>query len=102
MILCLPIGEKSRRLLKRTVELRPANLTFSLEILYIFLKQWDDLDESEKRLVFSQIKRKWYFSDSLVGRWRERWIHEFGNDAGLKKILSRDPSVWPQIRSLFK
>jgi O-antigen ligase len=94
--------EKGRRFLRQSVELRPANMAFSDEFLYAFLRQWGDLRESEKSFVFAQVERKWMYPYFLVSRWRERWIREFGDDSRLKEIFSRNLSLWPKIRAYFQ
>jgi hypothetical protein len=83
----LTYAEKGRVYLKRALELKPADEFLSLNILYIFLTQWDLLEEEEKEFAGGRLKEQAAANESFMDRLRRRWGENFGTAAGLEPIL---------------
>lgn len=83
----LTYAEKGRVYLKRALELKPADEFLSLNILYIFLTQWDLLEEEEKEFAGGRLRERAAANESFMDRLRRRWEENFGMAAGLEPIL---------------
>jgi hypothetical protein len=84
----LTYAEKGRLYLRRALEFKPADEFLSLNILYIFLTQWDLLAEEEKEFVGGRLKERTATNEKFMDRLRQRWKENFGTAAGLESIVS--------------
>jgi len=98
----LTYAEKGRLYMRKALELRPADEFLSLNILYIFLTQWDALKEGEKAFIFEQLKRERKDKLQFLERLYRRWTKNAGNDLKIKEIISRDESLWLEMSRFFK
>jgi len=83
----LTYAEKGRVYLRRALELKPADEFLSLNILYIFLTQWDLLAKEEKEFTGGRLNEQAAANESFMDRLRRRWGENFGTAAGLEPIL---------------
>jgi len=83
----LTYAEKGRAYLRRALELKPADEFLSLNILYIFLTQWDWLAKEEKEFAGGRLKEQAAANERFMDRLRRRWEENFGTAAGLELIL---------------
>jgi hypothetical protein len=84
----LTYAEKGRVYLKRALELKPADEFLNLNILYIFLTQWDSLAEEEKEFAGGRLKERAAADGRFRDRLRRRWEENYGTAAALEPILS--------------
>ncbi|MEW5902334.1 MAG: hypothetical protein AB1715_12790 [Acidobacteriota bacterium] len=84
----LTYAEKGRACLRRALELKPADEFLSLNILYIFLAQWDLLAKEEKEFAGGRLKEQAAANKSFMDRLRRRWEENSGTAGGLESILS--------------
>jgi hypothetical protein len=84
----LTYAEKGRFYLRRSLELKAADEFLSLNILYIFLTQWDLLAEEEKEFVGGRLKERTAMNEKFMDRLRQRWKENFGRVTALEAILN--------------
>lgn len=84
----LTYAEKGRVYLRRALELKPADEFLSLNILYVFLTQWDLLAKEEKEFTGGRLKERAAANERFLDRLRRRWEQNYGTAAALEPILS--------------
>jgi len=94
--------EKGRLFMKRALDLWPKDEFLTVNIMYVFLRQWDYLNPSEKIFVYSHLKKIWEFPMSIFLPMRERWRVDLGNTEKLNQILRQDPEFWSRYGSYFE
>lgn len=76
----LTYADQGRRCLRRALELKPADEFLNLNIIYIYLAQWELLPEEDKLFLGRQLKyieaRCPDFRERLRRRWRENKLDE--------------------------
>ena len=98
----LTYADKARAYLRSALELNPSHDFLNLNVLYLFLIQWNSLTENEKAFVFSRIGRKLDEKLEFIGLLKRQWIENTGNEEGLKSILSSYSPIWRRIAGEFK
>ena len=98
----LTYADKARAYLRSALELYPSHDFLNLNVLYLFLIQWNSLTENEKAFVFSQIGRKLDEKLEFIGLLKRQWVENVGSEEGLKSILSSYPPLWRRIAGEFK
>jgi len=84
----LTYAEKGRSYLRRALELKPADEFLNLNVLYIFLAQWETLGEVEKEFAGGRLRAQAEADGRFVERLRKRWKEGFGEVEGLERILA--------------
>jgi tetratricopeptide (TPR) repeat protein len=84
----LTYAEKGRAYLRRALELRPGDKFLNLNIVYIFLTQWDRLDEEEREFAGRRLREQAEADGGFMERLRWRWKENFGTAEGLERILN--------------
>jgi len=92
---------KGRVYFRKALYLDPSDESHNLNALYIFLTQWQYLDEKEKSFVFERLDRMVSANESFIRQLRNRWIENFKDDALFKSILMENKSLWPRISKFF-
>ena len=98
----LTYADKARAYLRSALELNPSHDFLNLNVLYLFLIQWNSLTENEKIFVFSQIGRKLDEKREFIGLLKYQWNKNTGNEEGLKSILRSYSPIWRRIAGEFK
>jgi len=80
--------EKGRVYFRKALELDPSNEPHNLNVLYIFLTQWQYLDEDEKDFVFARLDRMVSVNESFIRQLRNYWLQNFKDDVLLKTALA--------------
>lgn len=84
----LTYAEKGRAVMKRALELRPADGFLNLNILYIYLTQWERLAEDERAFAGARIKALAGADGGFLDRLRRRWRENYGGVEELERILA--------------
>lgn len=85
----LTYAERGRDYLRKAVELKPADEFLNLNVLYIFMTQWDFLEEAERDFTAAQWGLLTKNSASFEKKLRKRWQENFDSTDKLDAILSR-------------
>lgn len=85
--------EKGKLYFLKALEFDPANEFLNLNILYIFLAQWDFLNDEEKSFVYLRLGTILKNNESFIPRLQKRWKENFGNVEKLKEILSSKDKI---------
>lgn len=93
--------DKTNLYFRKALELKPSDAFLNVNILYIYLTQWDLLDNDGKGFVFERIGEMSKKSSSFVSRLRSLWRKEAGNPARLKEMLSENRELWDEIKVYF-
>jgi tetratricopeptide (TPR) repeat protein len=93
---------KGRANMQKALELYPKDEFLTSNIAYVFLRQWEFLSETEKKFIFTQLKRNWEFPEYVFRVLKWRWRDDFGNYERLNQILSQDSELWLRISQYFK
>lgn len=76
----LTYAEQGRRCLRRALELKPADEFLNLNIIYLYLAQWELLTDEDKQFLNHQLKyieaRCSDFKERLRRRWRENKLED--------------------------
>ncbi|MFC2166142.1 hypothetical protein ACFLT2_14235 [Acidobacteriota bacterium] len=92
---------KGRLYFRKALELDPSDERSNLNILYIFLTQWQYLDNEEKKFTFDKLNRMNQSNEHFIRQLRNRWVENFEDDILLKAILIKDKNIWPLIDKYF-
>lgn len=84
----LTYAHKGRLYFRRAVELRPADEFLNMNVLFIFLTQWDDLEEEEKRFVYRQLAMMHENNSRFIPGLERRWKQNVGDMERLREIIS--------------
>jgi tetratricopeptide (TPR) repeat protein len=98
----LTYADKARAYLRSALELNPSHDFLNLNVLYLFLIQWNSLTENEKAFVFSRIGRKLDEKLEFIGLLKRKWIENTHDEKSLKSILRAYPPLWRRIAGEFK
>lgn len=79
--------EKAKRYFRKAIELSPADEFLNENIVYIYLTQWDWLEEEEKRFVEERMQAMKENNQDFVHRLRRRWQENYGGLEKLEDIL---------------
>jgi len=81
--------DKAKAYFKKALQLKPADEFLNVNIIFIYLTQWDWLAEEEKDFVLKRIGEARMACQNFVPRLRKRWRNEFGQEKEerLEKIL---------------
>lgn len=93
--------DKADLYFRKALELKPSDEFLNVNILYIYLTQWDLLDDEGKGFVFERIEEMSEKSSSFVSRLRRLWRKEAGTPDRLKKMLSQNQELWRNISKYF-
>ncbi len=93
--------DKAKLYFQKALELKPSDAFLNSNILYIYLTQWDLLDDDGKGFVFERIGEMQKKSSSFVSRLRRLWRKEAGNPERLKEMLSQNQELWKNISKYF-
>lgn len=93
--------DKAKLYFQKALELKPADAFLNVNILYIYLTQWDLLDDEGKEFVFERIGEMSKKSSSFVSWLKSLWKKEAGNPARLKEMLSQNQELWRNISKYF-
>jgi len=85
----LTYADRGRACLRQALELKPADEFLNLNILYIFMTQWDFLEAAEREFVAAQWGRLTKNSPDFREKMRRRWKEYYGEEAGLDRILEQ-------------
>ncbi|MEW6456133.1 MAG: hypothetical protein AB1410_05380 [Acidobacteriota bacterium] len=94
--------DKAKLYFIKALELKPADEFLNLNIIYIYLTQWDFLNDGEKRFVFKRLWKIWKNNQNFIPQIKNRWTENFGEAEKLKEILSTNEVLWLQINHYFK
>ena len=83
----LTYQEKSRLLFRKTLELKPADEFFNLNIIYTFFVQWDSLQEAEKTFALKQLRRMETNDPKFLNKLGARWQEGGGSQEKLERLL---------------
>ena len=92
---------KGRIYFRKALELDPSDELKNLNILYIYLTQWQYLDEDERNFTFDRLSRMYQNNEHFIRQLRNRWVENFKDDALLKTILIENKSFWYKISKYF-
>ena len=81
-------AEKGRLYLRKAVELKPADEFLNQNVLYIFMTQWERLEESEREFVAAQWRSMTESFPNFERELREHWQKNFDSSNGLDLILT--------------
>ena len=70
-------AEQGRRCFRRALELKPADEFLNLNIIYMYLAQWELLTEEDKKFLSRQLKYIEEKSSNFKERLRRRWLENF-------------------------
>lgn len=84
----LTYAHKGRLYFRRAVELRPADEFLNMNVLFIFLTQWDELEEVEKRFVSRQLAMMHENNSRFIPGLERRWKQNVGDMERLREIIS--------------
>ena len=93
--------DKANLYFRKALELEPSDAFLNVNILYIYLTQWDLLDDEGKGFVFEKIGEMAKKSSSFVSRLRSLWNKEAGNPERLKEMLLQNQELWKNISKYF-
>lgn len=93
--------EKAKLYFQMALELNPVDEFLNIYILYIYLTQWDFLNDEEKSFVYAQAGKIWRSNESFIPRLRNFWRKNGGDVKRLKEIFSQDEVLWAQISKHF-
>ncbi len=82
--------DKAKAYFRKALEFKPADEFLNVNIIFIYLTQWDSLQEGEKDFVLKRIGEARMACQNFVPRLRKRWRDEFGKGekgGRLEKIL---------------
>lgn len=94
--------DKEKLYFSKALELKPADESLNLNIIYIYLTQWDFLNDKEKGFVYKRLGKMWKDNERFIPQLRNRWKRNFGNSDKLKEILSLDEELWLEIGKDFR
>jgi hypothetical protein len=83
----LTYADKGRRYLRKAIELKPADEFLNQNVLYIFMTQWERLEEREREFVAAQWRSMTESSPNFERELRRRWQKNFNSSDGLDLIL---------------
>jgi tetratricopeptide (TPR) repeat protein len=78
---------KAKRYFRKAVELKPADEFLNENIVYIYLTQWERLEDEEKGFVKERVEAMKENNRDFVQRLRRRWREDYGGLETLEKIL---------------
>lgn len=93
--------DKAKLYFQKALELKPSDAFLNSNILYIYLTQWDLLDDEGKGFVFKRIGEMSKKSSRFVSRLRSLWRKEAGSPERLKEMLSQNQESWKNISKYF-
>jgi hypothetical protein len=79
--------DRGRSYFRKALEFKPADEFLNLNITYIFLVQWDFLENGEKSFILERLKIMREASENFIPQLRKRWRENFGNEEKLEQIL---------------
>ena len=82
----LTYGGKSRSLLRRAVELKPADEFLTGNVAYVFLAQWETLTDGERAFASEKFRAMADMPPRELARLKAMWKKEFGTDERLKEL----------------
>jgi tetratricopeptide (TPR) repeat protein len=97
----LTYASKARQYFNKALELRPLDEELNVNVVYIYLTQWDILSHVERAFVFEAVTRNLENNESFFPQVKKLWVDEFGDVERLKAIFANDPNFWPKISRYF-
>ena len=97
----LTYRDKENLYFLKALELNPVDEFLNLNILFIYLTQWDFLNNEEKSFVIKRLGKMWNSNERFIPQLRNRWKKNFGDVERLKEILSLDKELWIEIKKFF-
>ena len=85
----LTYADQGRACLRRALELKPADIFLNVNIIYMYLVQWELLTERDKEFLARQLKLMEARSPDFRERLRRRWLENFPSTDLLEERLSR-------------
>lgn len=73
----LTYSEQGCRFLRRALELKPADEFLNINIIFIYLAQWELLTEEDKKFLSRQLKYIEVRSSNFREKLRRRWLENF-------------------------
>lgn len=93
--------DKADLYFRKALELKPSDAFLNVNILYIYLTQWDLMDDDGKGFVFERIGEMSKKSSLFVSRLRGLWRKEAGSPERLTEMLSQNQELWENISKYF-
>lgn len=93
--------DKADLYFRKALEFKPSDAFLNVNILYIYLTQWDLLDAEGQGFVFERIGEMAKKSSSFVSRLRNLWRKEAGDQQRLIEMLSQNQELWRNISKYF-
>ncbi len=81
--------DRGRFYLRKALEFKPADEFLNLNIIYIYLTQWDFLEEGEKSFILERLERMREANQNFIPQLRKSWRENFGNEDKLEQILKK-------------
>ena len=97
----LTYAARGREYLRKAVEMRPVDEDLNVNVIYVFLVQWDRLSAVEKTFVEERLLRNLAATENFFPRLLSLWLAEFKSLDGLKNILAEDDEVWAKASRFF-
>lgn len=79
--------DKGKVYFRKALELKSADEFLNLNILYIYLTQWDFMEEAEKNFVLARLQAIGGKNKNFMARLRDLWQENFGSTIKLDEIL---------------
>jgi O-antigen ligase len=92
--------EKGRQYFRTALALNPSDDDLNVNILYIYLTQWDSLSPQEREFLMGRLQDVLRYNENFIPRIVELWKANFGGTDRLKEILSAS-LLWPQLLKYF-
>jgi len=80
--------DKGKFYFLRALELKPADEFLGLNILYIYLTQWDFLSGEEQKFILEKLRSMERANKDFMAQLRNRWLQNFRDDQKLNEIVN--------------
>jgi hypothetical protein len=80
--------DQGKRYFVKALELKPADEFLGLNILYIYLTQWNFLSGDEQKFVLKKLRSMERANKDFMAQLRNRWLQNFSDDQKLKEIVN--------------
>ncbi len=90
-------AERGRRYFRRAIELDPSDEFLNVNVIYIYLADWDLLRPEEREFLTSRLGDVSRNNANFIPRIRDVWKRNVGNTDKLKEILSTG-GLKPQLQ----
>ncbi len=83
----LTYAEKGRQFFVKALKFDPSSEFLNVNILYIYLTQWNYLEKEEQTFVLTKLQWVQNTNSKIVSKIRGRWVENYGDAQGLDVIL---------------